>query len=80
MIKVTRLDGSELIVNCELVEFLEQTPDTVISLVNGKKFVVREDAAKIVGRVVEYKRAIRRAHTRKLRRVEKRRPSTGSAR
>lgn len=78
MIKVTRLDGSELIVNCELVEFLEQTPDTVISLVNGKKFVVKEDAAKIVGRVVEYKRAIRQAHARKIRLVVKRRQAPGA--
>lgn len=58
MIRVTRFDGSELIVNCELLEFVEQTPDTVISLVSGRKLVVREDVAQIIGRVVDYKRSI----------------------
>lgn len=61
MIKVTRLDGSELIVNCELVEFVEQTPDTVISLVNGRKIIVKEDAKAIVDKVIEYKRGIGRS-------------------
>lgn len=58
MIRVTRLDGSELTVNCDLLEAVEHTPDTVISLVNGHKLVVREPVDEIVSRVVEYRQRI----------------------
>ncbi|MER3475086.1 MAG: flagellar protein FlbD [Armatimonadota bacterium] len=56
MIKVTRLDRSELVVNAELIETVEATPDTVITLTNGKKFVVCEDVEEIIRRVMEYRR------------------------
>lgn len=55
MIRVTRLDGSELLVNCDLVETVERTPDTVVSLINGHKLVVRESVQELVDRVVEYR-------------------------
>ncbi len=58
MIRVTRLDGSELTVNCDLLESVEHTPDTVISLLNSHKLVVRESVEEIVDRVVEYKRKL----------------------
>lgn len=56
MIRVTRLDGSELTVNCDLLETVEHTPDTVVSLLNNRKLVVRESVEEIVDRVVEYRR------------------------
>lgn len=56
MIKVTRLDHSELVVNAELIETIESTPDTVITLTSGKKLVVSEDVEEIVRRVLEYRR------------------------
>lgn len=56
MISVSRFDGSVLYVNAELIEIIEMTPDTVISLTNGKKLVVRESAEEVVSRVVDYKR------------------------
>lgn len=56
MIKVTRLDHSELIVNAELIETVEATPDTVITLTNGKKLVVCEGVDEIIHRVLEYRR------------------------
>ena len=58
MIRVTRLDGSELVINSDLVETVERTPDTVISLLNNHKLVVRESVDEIVSRVVEYRRRI----------------------
>ncbi len=58
MMQLTRLDGSELTVNCELVETVERTPDTVISLLTGHKLVVRESVDEIVERVVEYRQRI----------------------
>lgn len=58
MIVVTRLDGSELTINCELLESVEHTPDTVISLVNNHKLVVRESVEEIVDRVVAYRQKV----------------------
>lgn len=55
MIHVARLDGSDLIVNADLIETIEETPDTVISLVNGKKYIVREHAAEVVRRIIAYR-------------------------
>ncbi len=58
MILVTRLDGSELYVNSELIEFLESTPDTVLSLTDGRKLVVKETPEEIVRRVIAFKRQV----------------------
>ena len=56
MIKVTRLNSSELVVNCDLIEFVEATPDSMISLVTGKKIMVNESIDEIISRVAEFKR------------------------
>ena len=58
MIKVTRFKGSEMILNCEMIESVESTPDTVITLTSGKKFVVEESASSIIDKVIEYNRKI----------------------
>jgi len=55
---VTRLDHSELVVNAELIETVEATPDTVITLTSGKKLVVSEDVDEIIRRVMEYRRHV----------------------
>ena len=57
MIKVSRLDGAEIVVNAELIELIETTPDTVLSLTTGKKLVVCETLDEVVRRVVSYRRA-----------------------
>lgn len=57
MIKVTRLNQSELIVNADLIEFVEQTPDTIVTLVTGRKVLVRETAEEIVRRVIAFRQA-----------------------
>lgn len=59
MIRVTRLNGKEFFLNAELIQFLEETPDTVITLVNHEKIVVKEKMDEVVRRVIEYGRAIR---------------------
>jgi flagellar protein FlbD len=58
MIRVTRLNGTELIINGELIQEVEATPDTVITLTNGKKMMVTESTEEIVRAVVAYKRAL----------------------
>ncbi len=55
MIKVTRINGAPLVVNAEFIEFIEPTPDTVISLTTGKKMMVRETVDEVVERVIEYR-------------------------
>jgi len=58
MIRLTRLNGSDFVLNCELIETVEATPDTVITTVNGKKFIVMESIEKIVEEVIQYKKSI----------------------
>jgi len=59
MIKVTRLNGKEFVVNAELIQFVEETPDTVITLVNHEKIVVKESVDEVIRRVLAYARGIR---------------------
>ncbi len=58
MIHVTRINRADLVVNADLIEHLETTPDTVISLTNGQKFMVLESAEEIIRRVILYRREI----------------------
>jgi flagellar protein FlbD len=58
MIRLTRLNNSPLIVNSDLVKFVEQSPDTVITLVNGEKILVREKAEEVLNRIVEFRRSV----------------------
>ncbi|MCE5284781.1 MAG: flagellar FlbD family protein [Pelosinus sp.] len=60
MIKVTRLKSQDhdFVLNAELIETIEKTPDTVITLVNGKKLIVEETSEEIVRKVMDYRRAI----------------------
>jgi len=58
MILLTRLNHISLVLNADLIESIEATPDTVISLTTGQKLVVLESAEEVVRRVVEFRRAI----------------------
>lgn len=61
MIKVTRLNDSELWINAELIQMIEATPDTVISLVGHDKIIVRESPEILVQEVIEYRKQIYQA-------------------
>jgi flagellar protein FlbD len=54
MIRLTRFNGSQLVLNALLIEMIEATPDTVVSLTNGKKIVVREGVEEIVQLATAY--------------------------
>ena len=56
MIEVTKLNGTRVLVNAELIESVEETPDTVISFVTGKKIIVKESRQEIKNLVILYKR------------------------
>lgn len=56
MITLQKLNGSEIIVNADLIETVEKTPDTIITLTNGKKMVVSNTPEEIIELVVSYKK------------------------
>lgn len=58
MIKVTRLNNKEVYVNPDLIETLESTPDTVITLTTGHKIIAIESIDELIDRIVQYKRKI----------------------
>ena len=58
MIEVTKLNGKKLIVNAEMIETIEETPDTVISFTNGKKIIVKESRQEVKNLVIFYKKDI----------------------
>ncbi|MGD0791566.1 MAG: flagellar FlbD family protein [Terriglobales bacterium] len=58
MIQLTRLNNHPLVVNSDLIKFVEQAPDTVITLLSGEKIVVRESAQDVLERVVQFRRSV----------------------
>jgi flagellar protein FlbD len=58
MIPLTRPDGTALLVNPDRIEIIEETPDTVITLADGKKILVRETATEIATRFHYYQRSL----------------------
>jgi flagellar protein FlbD len=58
MIRLTRLNNQPLTVNSDLIKFVEQSPDTLITLVTGEKIVVRESAEEVLARVIEFRRLV----------------------
>ena len=58
MIRLTRLNGEEFILNAEMIREVESTPDTIITLASGQKLIVRESLEAVSDAVIEYKRTI----------------------
>ncbi len=58
MIHLTRINHVPLVLNADLIEHIETTPDTVISLTNGQKFLVLETTDEVVRKVIDFRRAI----------------------
>jgi flagellar protein FlbD len=58
MIRLTRINQAPVVLNSDLIEHLEATPDTVIALTNGHTLVVRESAEEVIQKVIEFRRAI----------------------
>ena len=56
MIRLTRLNDSQFVINAEMIEFVEAIPDTIISLQSGKKVMVVEPVDEVVERIIEYRR------------------------
>jgi flagellar protein FlbD len=58
MISVTRLNGSDLWLSPLLIESMEQTPDTIITMTNGHKYVIRQTAAEVQAQITAFMRGI----------------------
>lgn len=60
MIWVTKLSGTEIVLNSDLIETIESTPDTVITLVDGTRYLVSESPQEVVARIGRYRSALLR--------------------
>jgi flagellar protein FlbD len=58
MIQLTRLNSKALIVNSDLIKFVEQSPDTTVTLLTGEKIVVLEKPGEVITRIVAFRRAV----------------------
>lgn len=58
MITLTRINNMEVTLNCDLIEYIEITPDTIITLTNGKKWIVKESKEDVIAKVIDFKRKI----------------------
>jgi flagellar protein FlbD len=61
MIRLTRINQAPLVLNADLIEHMEATPDTIITMTTGQKFVVLESSEDVIRKVVEFRREILRA-------------------
>jgi flagellar protein FlbD len=58
MILLTRLNGVPFAINADLIERVEETPDTVITMVDGRKHVVSENTAQVIDRIIDFRASI----------------------
>ena len=58
MIKLTRFNGTPVLINADMIQMIERTPDTLIVLINGEKILVREPATVVRTRFIEYQRMV----------------------
>jgi flagellar protein FlbD len=58
MIQLTRLNHVPLVLNSDLIEHMEVTPDTVVTLTTGQKFVVLESAEEVLDRIIQFRRSL----------------------
>ncbi len=56
MIELTKLHNEKIVVNADLIEFVEETPDTMICTTTGKKIMVKETVAEVIEKVIAYRR------------------------
>ena len=61
MIQLTRLNNKPLMVNSDLIKFIEQSPDTLVTLISGEKIVVLEQAEEVRNRIIDFRRSVLRA-------------------
>ena len=58
MIKLSRLNGSEIVVNPELIEWIESIPDTTLTLATGTKIIVKNSLDDVISKIMDYRKAL----------------------
>lgn len=58
LISITKLNDREMIINCDLIESMEATPDTTITLTTGRKVIAKESIDDIINEIIQYKRKL----------------------
>ena len=66
MIQLTRLNGNPMVLNSDLIKTAEASPDTMLTLINGEKLIVRENCAEVRERVLAYRARLLAAVARQL--------------
>ena len=67
MIQLTRLNGIPIVLNSDLIKTAEASPDTMLTLINGEKLIVRETCDEVTGRVIAYRARLLALVARRLR-------------
>ncbi len=58
MVKVTRLAGDSVYINADLIEFVESTPDTMITLTTGRKIIINEGVEYVIDAIIDYRKKL----------------------
>ncbi len=58
MIQLTKINNASIVVNSDLIEYIEETPDTVITLINNDRVVVQERMSEIIDKIVRFRRQV----------------------
>jgi len=58
MIHLTRLNSKDLVLNSDLIKFIEQSPDTTVTLITGEKIVVLEKPGEVLARIIAFRRSL----------------------
>ncbi len=58
MIRLTKINNASIVVNSDLIEYIEETPDTVITLTNNDRVVVMERMSEIIEKIVHFRRQV----------------------
>lgn len=58
MVKLEKLDGRTFVLNSDLIEHMESTPDTVITITSGKKYIVSNTVDEVIDKIVKYRKEI----------------------
>jgi flagellar protein FlbD len=66
MIELTRLNGNPMVLNSDLIKTAEASPDTMLTLINGEKLIVREDCGEVVERILAYRARLLAAVAKRL--------------
>jgi flagellar protein FlbD len=66
MIELTRLNGKPIVLNSDLIKTAEASPDTMLTLINGEKLIVREECNEVVERVIAYRARLLASVARRL--------------